>query len=96
MLWEDKPTVCSLNLRDLTYGEQSVGSERLSLHAESGVNIKSAAQGGIIGPLYHPRTPSTFKVFHKQSIGFLYKIPLDLPSGPMVVGWLYIRVRAYK
>ena len=61
----------SLNLRVLTYGEQSEGSEQLSLNAEAGVRIKSAVRGSMIGPLYHPRKPSILKVFHKQSIGFL-------------------------
>lgn len=46
-------------------------------------------------PLYHPRKPSAFAVFHRQSIGFLYKVPTILPFGPRTVGWLYIRVNAW-
>lgn len=45
-------------------------------------------------PLYQPRGPSVLNVFHRQSIGFLYKRPTCLPSGMTFVGWLYIRVKA--
>lgn len=46
-------------------------------------------------PLYHAKGPSAFSVFHKQSIGFLYSVPTNLPFGSCFVGWLYTRVKAY-
>lgn len=59
-----------LILHVLTYEEQFAGSEQLSLRTEAKVNIESIMKVNMIGPLYHPRMPSAFKVFHKQSIGF--------------------------
>lgn len=47
-------------------------------------------------PLYHARAPSVRNVFHKQSIGFEYSAPTILPFGNLMVGWLYIRVRASR
>lgn len=47
-------------------------------------------------PLYHPKIPSAFKVFHKQSIGPLYSRPTDFPLGNFSVGWLYTLVSAWR
>lgn len=47
-----------------------------------------------VEPLYHAKGPSAFSVFHKQSIGFLYSVPTNLPFGSCFVGWLYTRVKA--
>lgn len=46
--------------------------------------------------MYHAKAPSARKVFHKQSKGFEYSIPTVFPFGRSCVGWLYIRVNAYK
>ncbi len=37
-------------------------------------------------PLYQPKKPSVLSVFHRQSIGFLYKVPTVRPSGVRTVG----------
>ena len=46
-------------------------------------------------PLYRARGPSVVMVFHRQSMGFLYRVPTVVPFGSCIVGWLYILVRAY-
>jgi len=46
-----------------------------------------------VEPLYRARGPSVVMVFHRQSMGFLYREPTVRPPGSCMVGWLYILVK---